>query len=224
MCGSLPSVRLATSSRIVGGEFKSFTWAKQLSILGTSMLFKPKGSHAHMVEARIGLLKNTLERLLRQFPESQMSDILAHSSAVLNALPGTGGFSPAQGVFGFVKSDIFEPTATDHAFLQDPSAQGAFMAAMRVRVEAHCAVRRALLAGRARRILQHNAGFKQLAVRQGDFVSFFGSSLSVNIRVCGPDPPRSSRLWTGVHTFFSRVACTMFRSTSCVWLRSLLSR
>ena len=51
-----------------GGEFKSFTWAKRLSIFGTSMIFKPKGSHAHMVEARIGLLKNTLERLLRQFP------------------------------------------------------------------------------------------------------------------------------------------------------------
>merc|ERR1711891_143865 len=47
------------------------------------------------------------------------------------------------------------------------------MAAMRVRVEAHCAVRRALLEGRARRILRHNAGFKQLSVRQGDFVSFF---------------------------------------------------
>ena len=156
-----------------GGEFKSFTWAKQLSILGTNMSFKPKGSHAHMVEARIGLLKNTLERLLRQFPESQMGDLLAHSSTVLNTLPGTGGFSPAQGVFGLVKSDVFEPTATDHAFLQDPSAQGAFMAAMRVRVEAHCAVRRALLEGRARRILRHNAGFKQLAVRQGDFVSFF---------------------------------------------------
>ena len=47
------------------------------------------------------------------------------------------------------------------------------MAAMRVRVEAHCAVRRVLLEGRARRILRHNAGFKQLSVRQGDFVSFF---------------------------------------------------
>ena len=80
------------------------------------------GSHAHMVEASIGLLKNTLGKLLRQFPESEMSDILAHSSAVLNTLPGTGGFSPAQGVFGLTKGDVSEPSATDHALLQDPSA------------------------------------------------------------------------------------------------------
>ena len=73
-----------------GGEFKSFTWAKRLSVLGTNMIFKPKGSHAHMAEARIGLLKNTLGRLLRQFPESQVSDILAHSSAVLYTFPGAG--------------------------------------------------------------------------------------------------------------------------------------
>ena len=163
-------VNLVTDS---GGEFKSFTWAKRLSVLGTQMIFKPKGSHAHVVESRIGLLKNTLERLLRQFPESQVTDVLAHSSAVINTLPGTGGFSPAQGVFGLTKTDVFEPSATDQSFLQDPSHQGAFMTALRLRVEAHCAVRRALFEGRARRILRHNAGFKQLSVRQGDFVSFF---------------------------------------------------
>ena len=134
-------------------------WPSRLSVMGTRIHFRPKGPRAHMVENRIDVLKETLARILEQYPAESMGDPLRHTCGALNRLPGSISFSPCQAVFGIQRGDIFDPESQDSDFLQNTDVHGPFFHALRMRAGAHHAARKVLLDGRARRILRHQQGF-----------------------------------------------------------------
>ena len=71
-----------------GGEFFSDFWSEQLTNVGITPNYKPKGSHAFVVEERNRLLKETLLEIRDSHPDWSLDIVLVHVMRVLNNLIG----------------------------------------------------------------------------------------------------------------------------------------
>ena len=114
------------------------------------------------------------------------------------------------GGFWFKKRDVFDPSTSDSPFLEEPDVQSQFIQSLRLRVEAHHAVRKVLMHGRVQRILKKNDAYKHTTVRVGDWVKFFRSSDKKSVSQRWFGPAEVTKITDGSAFLFSKDACFKF--------------
>ena len=165
-----------------GGEFFSDFWSEQLTNMGITPNYRPRGSHAFVVEERNRLLKDTLLKIRDSHPDWSLDLVLVHVMRVLNNLIGKSGFSPCQTLFGTGQSDFIAGLCEDqdernNDLFQNLDIGSPFLTALKIREVAQAALHSTLNENRLNRMLRHQNQYKQVTVRVGDTVSFFKNSI-----------------------------------------------
>ena len=188
-----------------GGEFTSNAYGDEFSSMGILPHYKPKGSHAFIIENMHVPIRKTILKIFEDpLNDWGMDRILVDVLRVVNNTIGKGGFSPCQAVFGHAISDPAsvliggEDAHPSDTFLQDTNEYGPFVQAMRLREVACAEIHRAMNEQRVQRLLAHSNQYKNERARVGDVVAYYKSA-------GGKDEKKSEARWAGpadlIHIF-----------------------